>query len=75
MGVKIKLRLMKKNYAAHPGIGFLTKSISKPNGYATESRQGGSKISNIRPNYQRRRSNEALNVIFQKYKSRNAQSH
>ena len=35
MGVKMKLRLIKKNYTAHPGIGFLTKSISKPNGYAT----------------------------------------
>ena len=35
MGVKMKLRLIKKNHAADTEIGFLKKSISKPFGRAT----------------------------------------
>ena len=35
MGVKINLRIIPKNYAADPGIEFLTKSISKAYGRAT----------------------------------------
>ena len=35
MDVKMKIRITKKNYAADPEIGFLTKSISKPYGRAT----------------------------------------
>ena len=35
MGVKMNLRIITKNHAADPEIGFLTKSISKPNGCAT----------------------------------------
>ena len=35
MGVKINLRIITKNHAAGPEIGFLTKSISKPYGLAT----------------------------------------
>ena len=35
MAVKINFRIIKKRYAADPEIGFLTKSISKANGYAT----------------------------------------
>ena len=35
MGVKMNLRVIKKNHAADPEIGFLTKSFSKPNGRAT----------------------------------------
>ena len=35
MGVKMNLRLITKNYAADLEIGFLIKSISKPNGRAT----------------------------------------
>ena len=35
MAVKINLRLITKNHAADPYIGFLTKSISKPNGHTT----------------------------------------
>ena len=35
MAVKMNLRIMTKNHAADPEIGFLTKSISKPNGCAT----------------------------------------
>ena len=34
MGVKMNLRIITKNHVADPEIGFLTKSISKPNGYA-----------------------------------------
>ena len=30
MGVKMNLRLITKNHAADPEIGFLTKPISKP---------------------------------------------
>ena len=30
IGVKMNLRVIKKNYAADPEKGFLTKSISKP---------------------------------------------
>ena len=33
--VKINLRMIRKNYAADPEIGFLGKSISKSNGCAT----------------------------------------
>ena len=32
MGVKINLRIITKKHEADPGIGFLTKSISKPYG-------------------------------------------
>ena len=35
MGVKMNLRIITKNHPADPEIGFLTKSISKPNGRAT----------------------------------------
>ena len=35
MAVKMNLRIITKNYAADPVKGFLTKSISKPNGCAT----------------------------------------
>ena len=35
MGVKMNLRIITKNHAVYPEIGFLTKSISKPNGRAT----------------------------------------
>ena len=35
MGVKINLRIITKNHAAEPEIGFLIKSISKPYGRAT----------------------------------------
>ena len=35
MAVKMNLRIITKNRAADPGIRFLTKSISKPNGRAT----------------------------------------
>ena len=31
----MNFRIIKKNHAADPGIGFLTKSISKPYGRAT----------------------------------------
>ena len=31
----MNLRIIKKNHAADPEIGFLTKSISKPYGRAT----------------------------------------
>ena len=36
MGVKMDLRIITKNHAADPEIGFLTKSISRPcrNGHA-----------------------------------------
>ena len=35
MAVKMNLRIITKRFAADPEIGFLTKSISKANGYAT----------------------------------------
>ena len=35
MAVKMNLRIITKNHAADPEIGFLAKSISKPNGWAT----------------------------------------
>ena len=35
MAVKMNLRIITKNHAADPEIGFHTKSISKPNGRAT----------------------------------------
>ena len=35
MGVKMNLRIITKNHAANPEIGFLTKSISKPYGCGT----------------------------------------
>ena len=35
MGVKMNLRIITKNHAADPEIGFRTKSISKPYGRAT----------------------------------------
>ena len=35
MAVKMNLRVITKRFAADPEIGFLTKSISKANGYAT----------------------------------------
>ena len=35
IGVKTNLRIITKNHAADPEIGFLTKSISKPHGRAT----------------------------------------
>ena len=35
MGVKMNLRIITKNHAANPEIGFLTKSISMPVGRAT----------------------------------------
>ena len=31
----MNLRIIAKNHAADPEVGFLTKSISKPNGCAT----------------------------------------
>ena len=34
IAVKINLRIITKNDAADPEIGFLTKSISKPYGHA-----------------------------------------
>ena len=34
MGVKMNSRIITKNHAADPEIGFLTKSISKPYGRA-----------------------------------------
>ena len=35
MAVKMNFRIITKNDATDPEIGFLTKSISKPNGCAT----------------------------------------
>ena len=35
MGEKMNLRIITKNRAADPEIGFLTKLISKPYGHAT----------------------------------------
>ena len=35
MVLKMNLTIITKNYAADPEIGFLKKSISKPNGRAT----------------------------------------
>ena len=35
MTVKMNLRIITKRFAADPEIGFLTKSISKANGYGT----------------------------------------
>ena len=35
MGVRMKLRILIKNYASDQEIGFRIKSISKPNGRAT----------------------------------------
>ena len=35
MAVKMNIRIITKNHAADPEIRFLTKSISKPNGYTT----------------------------------------
>ena len=35
MAVKRNLRIITKNHAADPEIGLITKSISKPNGFAT----------------------------------------
>ena len=35
MAVKTNLRRITKNHAADPEKGFITKSISKPNGFAT----------------------------------------
>ena len=35
MAVKMNLRIKTKNHSADPEIGFLMKSISKPNGFAT----------------------------------------
>ena len=35
MGVKMNLRIITKNHAADPEIGFRTKSISKPYSRAT----------------------------------------
>ena len=35
MGLKMNLRIITKNHAADPEIGFLTKSIPKPYGHAT----------------------------------------
>ena len=34
MGIKMNLRMITKNHAADPGLGFLTKSILKPYGRA-----------------------------------------
>ena len=34
MGLKMNLRIIKKNQAADPEIGFLTKSILQPYGHA-----------------------------------------
>ena len=35
MAVKTNLRIITKNHTADPEIGFFTRSISKPNGYAS----------------------------------------
>ena len=35
MAVKMNLRMITKNHAADPEIGFLAKSILKSNGFAT----------------------------------------
>ena len=35
MAVKMNLRIITKNHGADPEKGFLAKSISKTNGYAT----------------------------------------
>ena len=35
MAVKMNLTIITKNHAADPEIGFLAKSISKSNGFAT----------------------------------------
>ena len=35
MAVKMNLKIITKNHAADPEIGFLTKPISKPDGCAT----------------------------------------
>ena len=35
MALNMNLRIIMKNHAADPEIGFLPKSISKPNGCAT----------------------------------------
>ena len=35
MGAKMNFKIITKNHAADPEIGFLTKSISKPYGRAT----------------------------------------
>ena len=35
MAVKMNLRIITKNHATDPEIGFLTKSISEPNGCET----------------------------------------
>ena len=35
MGVKMNSRIITKNHAADPEIGFLAKSILKPYGHAT----------------------------------------
>ena len=35
MAVKMNLRIITKNHVADPEIGFVVKSISKPNGYVT----------------------------------------
>ena len=35
MGVKMNLRIVTKNHAGDPKIGFVTKSISEPYGCAT----------------------------------------
>ena len=35
MDVKMNLRILMKNHAADPEIGFLAKSILKPYGHAT----------------------------------------
>ena len=35
IAVKMNLKIITKNHAADPEIGFLPKSISKPNGCAT----------------------------------------
>ena len=40
--VKMNLRIITKNYAADPEIGFVTKSILKPNGRTWPCRQRGS---------------------------------
>ena len=42
MGVKMNLRIITKNHAADPEIGFLTKSISKPMVTQRPCRQRGS---------------------------------
>ena len=35
MAVKMNLRIITKNHAADPEIGFVAKSVSKPDGCAT----------------------------------------